>query len=401
MNNKIFCLATVFSGILMAHISMVQASGFDVPAEAQMTVSDSMSAAFPSGALFSDPLADPDLGKTLMGVEMNPPAVTRGSGGQELERLFAARCRSVVFIAHKVRRGGKASVSTGTGSIVSIKGYILTAAHVVKGSRQVVVGIFPSCKPGTQPELFKARVVRTDPSKDLALLKLTTMPYDIATMPIGRMNEVRTGSSVIIIGHPRRLFMSLSEGTVSAIRPNYKFLRSRATVIQTDGAINPGNSGGPMLSDKGNLIGVNSFIYGKASAGLNFAVAVTDVRDFLSGKKKKPVAQKKKSNARIRQTSKCNIRFLKKVSKKKATYKFYDSSCNGKADTVVIKYDDSSKKTIMAMDRNNDGKYDVKFILNKKGKPVLSSWDDDFDGEDDYMGKHRNGSFRPYKKVSI
>jgi len=353
----------------------------------------------PTSNPLTGPLSDATVGQTMMQVEAEPPVTTRGAGGDKLERLFAARCRSVVFIAHKVKDGDKEGIATGTGSIVSIDGHVLTAAHVVAGSEAVAVGIFPSCKPGAQPEFFPAKVVKSDPGRDLALLQLVKLPSDIAIMPIGKLDEVRTGSSVILIGHPQNLFMSLSQGTVSAIRPNFQFLKSRATVIQTDGALNPGNSGGPMMSDDGNLIGVNSFIKGQQSAGLNFAVAVTDVRDFLSGKRSQPVAASKPKSSTKK--AKCKPKELKEWRKDKMTLTLYDFNCKGKGDAVLAIPDDKSENPFMVFDRNGDEKPDVIFSLDRKGRPLASKWDDDFDGEFDYRGKHSNGDWEPYKRVRI
>ncbi len=380
------------------------ASELDVPANASAPSKLEQGLVLPSVGQILGPLTDPDISQTLMQVEANPPIRTRGAGGPALERLFAARCRSVVFIAHKVG-SKKTDIATGTGSIVSIDGHILTAAHVVAGGKRIAVGIFPSCKPGAQPEYFPAKIVRIDSSVDLALLLLVKLPSDIATMPLGRLDEVRTGSAVVMIGHPQNLFMSLSQGTVSAIRPNFKFLKSRATVIQTDGALNPGNSGGPMLSSKGNLIGVNSFIRGKASAGLNFAVAVTDVNAFLSGKKtankKIKKIKKIKKPAQVAKNKKCEPKLLKEWRKAKATYKMFDFGCKGQGNAVYIKYDDREKGGSFSIDRNRDGKIDLIYLLNKKRNPYTSLWDDDYDGSYDFRGEHSSGELQPDSKVRI
>ncbi|VAX01686.1 hypothetical protein MNBD_GAMMA22-2082 [hydrothermal vent metagenome] len=357
----------------------------------------------PSYNPLNGPMSDAALGQIMMQVEAEPPIKTRGAGGNKLERLFAARCRSVVFLAHKVKINGKEGTYTGTGSIVSMDGHILTAEHVVSGSKMIAVGIFPSCKPGTQPEYFAAKVIKADSSRDLALLQLIKLPSDIAIMPIGKLDEVRTGSSVVLIGHPHNLFMSLSQGTVSAIRPDYKFTQNRqATVIQTDGALNPGNSGGPMMSDDGNLIGVNSFIKGKASAGLNFAVAVSDVRSFITSKNtrfkpkvKAPVVKQKLVKAS------CKPKSLKQWKKDKTKFTLFDFYCSGKGDAILAIPDDKTKNPFMALDRNKDKKPDVIIILNRKGQPLRSKWDDDFDGEIDYHGKHVNGEWEPSQRVRL
>ncbi len=354
----------------------------------------------PSVNPLTGPMSDAVLGQIMMQVEAEPPVKTRGAGGNKLERLFAARCRSVVFIAHKVKINGKEGTYTGTGSIVSMDGHILTAEHVISGSKMVAVGIFPSCKPGTQPEYFAAKVVKSDSSHDLALLQLIKLPSDISIMPIGKLDEVRTGSSVVLIGHPHNLFMSLSQGTVSAIRPNYKFTRNRqATVIQTDGALNPGNSGGPMMSDDGNLIGVNSFMKGQASAGLNFAVAVSDVRSFIAAKSTRSKSIAKASV--VKQKSSCKPKPLKKWKKDQVKFTLFDFNCSGKGDAILAIPDDKTKNPFMAFDRNNDKKPDAIISLNRQGQPQTSEWDDDFDGKIDYRGEHSNGEWQPSRRVRL
>ncbi len=117
------------------------ASELDVPANASAPSKLEQGLVLPSVGQILGPLTDPDISQTLMQVEANPPIRTRGAGGPALERLFAARCRSVVFIAHKVG-SKKTDIATGTGSIVSIDGHILTAAHVVAGGKRIAVLLF-------------------------------------------------------------------------------------------------------------------------------------------------------------------------------------------------------------------------------------------------------------------
>src|SRR5437763_1026213 len=160
-------------------------------------------------------------------------------------------------------------------------------------------------------------------------------------MPLGQLDDVRPGSTVIMIGHPKGLLMSMSQGLVSAIRPNFRFSgdgrnEQRATVIQTDGALNPGNSGGPMMTADGRLVGVNSFIVGQASAGLNFAISVEDVRTFLArpdvAAGKPTVPPQADASARERanpagQGKACEPRMLKEWTAQGAKYVQLDLSC--------------------------------------------------------------------------
>jgi len=180
--------------------------------------------------------------------------------------------------------------------------------------------------------------------------------------------------------------MSLSQGTVSAIRPNYKFFKTRqATVIQTDGALNPGNSGGP-----------------KASAGINFAVAVSDVRSFLTNKSSKPatVAKAPAPKSQAKKAS-CKPKQLKEWKEKQVKYTLYDFYCKGKGNALLAIPNDKKKNPSMALDRNGDEKADAIIVLNREGKPQASKWDDDFDGEFDYRGEHKNGDWEPSRRVRI
>jgi len=386
-------------------LSPVQASELSAPAHAKSaTGAPSVGIGMPRGLM-----ADAEVGQRLLRAEADPPT-TRGGGGVALERLFAARCRSVVFIVHKVTRGGETGYATGTGSIITIDGHVLTADHVVEGADEVAVGVFPSCKPGAQPEYFPARVVKRKQSADLAILQLTKMPSDISVMPLGQLDDVRTGSSVVIIGHPQGLLMSMSQGVVSAIRPDQPWrapetVNRRATVIQTDGALNPGNSGGPMMSSDGNLIGVNSFIRSNnaSSAGLNFAVAVSEVRSFIAGPAQPAPTAAPAPAAREPETSgaSCKARKLKEWNEDGVDYTLLDTTCNGKANAKLAVPQDSSKRPYLLLDRNGDGKADVRIILTRAGDPDYSEWDDDYDGKYDFRGDHDKGNWTPSRKTRL
>lgn len=208
----LFCCAFTVTNATAGELTL------EAPPNARKASASAQIPGLPTADALAGPMSNPVIGKTLMHAEADPPEITRGGGSAGLEQLFAARCRSVVLVANVKGQGKDAKLAgTGTGSIVTMDGYILTASHVIEGGDSVMVGIFPSCKPGAQPEFFATRVVRNNPIADLALLQLKTLPSDIAVMPLGSLDEVRTGSSVVIIGHPQQLLMSLSQGTVSAI----------------------------------------------------------------------------------------------------------------------------------------------------------------------------------------
>lgn len=362
----------------------------------------------PAGAL-----ANPRLGAALAGFELNPPGRTRGdAAGTEAERVFEARCRSVALLLAETAQG----TGSGTGSIVTDSGLVLTAAHVVKGAKELLVGVFPNCRPGTRPIGYAAQVVKIDDFTDLALVQIVKPPAGLQLMPLGNVGEVRPGSTVLMIGHPQELLMSLSRGLVSAVRPQYEWraqgdsFTRKATVIQTDGAINPGNSGGPMLSTAGNLIGVNSFgaLAGGGSAGLNFAVAVSEVREFIArqGSRVAKAEPQEQPKADARQgaaaSAKCEPKVVGEKREAAAKLEYIDITCSGKANAVLRLPDDASRPAELWVDRNGDGKSDVVYYLpDRKGSPAYSLWDDSFSGKLEWRGEHLKGEWEPFSKTRV
>lgn len=380
------------------------AQSVDAPATAATpSSSDTPFAVRPGGAL-----ADVELSRRIASFELEAPEVTRGADGSTLEQVFAARCRSVVLIVASTGSGSDQKTGSGTGSIVTPQGHILTSAHVIAGADKLAVGVFPTCQPGAQPEAFAASVFKVDQVSDLALLKLETLPKDMSVMPLGDLASVRTGAPVVIIGHPRGFLMSMSQGVVSAIRPGYRWSPAggpamQATVIQTDGAVNPGNSGGPMMTQNGLLIGVNSFIRGAASAGLNFAVSVDDVKEFYSRTTARaapppPAAEPPKPET---PRESCKAKVLKEWKEDGTTRRSIDIGCAGRANALLVMPEDPGQRAYMLWDRNGDSKADAKFYMNRAMQPEYSEWDDDFDGTYDYRAEHEAGDWEPKAKIRI
>ena len=166
----------------------------------------------------------------------------------------------------RYRRGYQVT-SLGSGVIVSPDGYVLTNNHVVERGARFRVQLVDGRELG-------AKVVGTDPSSDLAVLKLETrerMPF----VPPGRSEDLLIGETVIAIGTPFGLANTVTTGVVSAVHRNFKAGdRTLFDFVQTDASINPGNSGGPLLNIEGHLVGVNTAILGERSAGIGFAIPI-------------------------------------------------------------------------------------------------------------------------------
>lgn len=162
------------------------------------------------------------------------------------------------------RQPQKERQSLGSGFIISSDGYLLTNNHVVENASEVLVRL------SDRRELI-AEIIGTDPSSDLALLKVEAK--NLPVVKIGNSDDLEVGEWVLAIGSPFGFDHSVTAGIVSAIgralpRETY------VPFIQTDVAINPGNSGGPLFNLKGEVVGINSQIYTRSGGfmGLSFAI---------------------------------------------------------------------------------------------------------------------------------
>jgi S1-C subfamily serine protease len=168
-------------------------------------------------------------------------------------------------------RKGYQVTSLGSGVIVSPDGYVLTNAHVVERGARFRIGLLDG------RDLI-AKVVGTDSSSDLAVLKLDAkeaLPYAI----LGRSEGLLPGETVIAIGNPFGLSHTVTTGVVSAVHRNFKAGdRTLFDFVQTDASINPGNSGGALLDIEGRLVGVNTAILGDRNAGIGFAIPIDRAR---------------------------------------------------------------------------------------------------------------------------
>ncbi|SPE28634.1 Peptidase S1 and S6, chymotrypsin/Hap [Candidatus Sulfopaludibacter sp. SbA3] len=167
------------------------------------------------------------------------------------------------------------SEGTGSGFILNGDGEILTNHHVVKGSSQLTVTL-------ADKKVYKAKVLGTDPRDDLALLKIDT-GRKLPAMRLGDSDSLVVGQKVLAIGNPFGFEGTLTTGIVSSLNRTIQTEASRALegMIQTDAAINPGNSGGPLLDSHGNVIGINTAIYGQGNIGIGFAMPINRAKSML------------------------------------------------------------------------------------------------------------------------
>jgi serine protease Do len=166
----------------------------------------------------------------------------------------------------------------GSGVLISEDGEILTAAHVVNDAEKVVVKFLNG-------EEIPAKVIRSAPVADIALLKLSWMPKVYEVAKIGDSDKASVGEQIIIIGAPYGLEHSLSSGYISGKQKQKT--RTSGFVIneyfQTDASINQGNSGGPMFNLQGEIIGISSYIISESGGfqGLGFAATSNLARKLV------------------------------------------------------------------------------------------------------------------------
>jgi S1-C subfamily serine protease len=170
------------------------------------------------------------------------------------------------------------STATGSGFLIDTDGHILTNAHVVQGAKQVDVQLGDG-------DTQSAQIVGTDPSSDIALLKVDGT-NGVNPLPLGDSSQVEVGDPVVAIGNPFGLDRTVTSGIVSALQRQIQAPNgfSISDVIQTDAAINPGNSGGPLIDGAGQVIGINSQIESQSGGneGVGFAVPIKTAADVVS-----------------------------------------------------------------------------------------------------------------------
>jgi putative serine protease PepD len=168
--------------------------------------------------------------------------------------------------------------SEGSGFVIDTKGDIVTNDHVIDGASSIKV----TFSDGTTAT---ARIVRSDASSDLAVLRVTVPASKLHPLTFADSSGVQVGDTVLAIGSPFGLDETLTEGIVSATGRSIE-AENNATIagaIQTDAAINPGNSGGPLLNQDGQVVGVNAQIASQSGGneGVGFAIAANTVKSVV------------------------------------------------------------------------------------------------------------------------
>jgi len=184
------------------------------------------------------------------------------------------------FFGGPLPRGPSRQSTLGSGFILDRAGLIVTNNHVVEDAKKIVVRL-------SDEREFEAKVVGRDPKTDIAVIKIDA-EGNLPTAPLGDSDQLEVGEWVLAIGNPFGLEHTVTSGIVSA-----KGRRIGAgpydSFIQTDASINPGNSGGPLINMQGEVVGINTALFGRGGGniGIGFAIPINLVKELLPQLKEK------------------------------------------------------------------------------------------------------------------
>lgn len=182
------------------------------------------------------------------------------------------------FFGNPHQRSNAPAIATGSGVILSADGFIVTNNHVVQNATKLEITL-------NDKRTFNATVIGTDPSTDLALIKIEAegLPY----LKYGDSDQVRIGEWVLAVGNPFNLTSTVTAGIVSAKARNINILGEVSAIesfIQTDAVVNRGNSGGALVNTEGQLVGINAAIASNTGSytGYSFAIPVNIVKKVVN-----------------------------------------------------------------------------------------------------------------------
>ena len=334
----------------------------------------------------------PRIASTLQKLGKN--LILESTRGERDIAIFQKAAPAVVFVL-----SGKDRV--GSGVLISRDGQVLTNWHVVGNDPKPVVVLKPKDSTELKKELaFLATAIKVDEVADLALLKIVNPPPSLSFLPLGAASSLNVGQDVHAIGHPQGEVWTYTRGIISQVRANYEWkteegITHRANIIQTQTPINPGNSGGPLLDENARVVGINSFRH-RSGEGLNYAVSVDTINEFLSTPGSREVARVQAPRA---SELKCKESYDTLGRGWNDIIGCYQDSVAPPPDVWVVYRDRTKAIAYVAMDSDTSGKSGkidlVKKSLDTEWKNTELYVDSDCDGTVDLIMSAKEGSNEP------
>ena len=268
-------VAVIFLGGIATGMSVLNVKLFRElhKKEDALTVAYAVQSTQPEATQAADPLPDAPEGATL---DLQEIPGREAEEGLSLQQIYEQNIPSVVSITAE----GTRTTATGTGVVLSEKGYLVTNYHVIEGAQSLTVKL-------TDERELTAKVVGSDPVSDLAVLYVAA--ENLVPAQFGDSDNLRVGDTVVAIGDPLGVELrgTMTDGIISAISRDVQVDGRTMNLIQTNAALNSGNSGGPLINSFGQVIGINTMKIGTFTdstgvEGLGFAIPSATVQEVVN-----------------------------------------------------------------------------------------------------------------------
>ena len=268
-------VAVIFLGGIATGMSVLNVKLFRElhKKEDALTVAYAVQSTQPEATQATDPLPDAPEGATL---DLQEIPGREAEEGLSLQQIYEQNIPSVVSIT----AAGTRTTATGTGVVLSEKGYLVTNYHVIEGAQSLTVKL-------TDERELTAKVVGSDPVSDLAVLYVAA--ENLVPAQFGDSDNLRVGDTVVAIGDPLGVELrgTMTDGIISAISRDVQVDGRSMNLIQTNAALNSGNSGGPLINSFGQVIGINTMKIGTFTdstgvEGLGFAIPSATVQEVVN-----------------------------------------------------------------------------------------------------------------------